>query len=241
MRIVAIVQARMGSARLPGKMLADIGGRPALAHVLARAAAITPLDDLILAIPESPEDDPLERVGEGCSARVIRGDRDDVLSRYRAAAAASAADAVIRVTGDCPLLDPAVASLVVRRFLDGDVDYVSNTQPPTFPDGYDTEVLSVHALESAWREATDRFEREHVTPFIWRRRDRFRAANVVAAIDRSLVRLTLDTAHDLERIRRIWDRLGAHPTFGLDEVVSLLDDDPALMADLSIPIRAAVH
>lgn len=241
MRIVAVVQARMGSARLPGKMLADIGGRPALAHVLTRAAAITPLDDVILAIPESPEDDRLERVGEGCGVRVIRGDRDDVLSRYWTAAAASGADAVIRVTGDCPLLDPAIASLVVRRFLEGDVDYVSNTQPPTFPDGYDTEVMSVQSLESAWREAVDRFEREHVTPFIWRRRNQFRVANVVARIDRSLVRLTLDTADDLERIRRIWSRLGTHPTFGLDEVVSLLDDDPALLADVSIPIRAAVH
>ena len=90
MRIVAIVQARMGSARLPGKMLADIGGRPALAHVLTRAAAITPVDDVILAIPESPEDDTLERVGEGCGVRVIRGDRDDVLGRYWTAAAASA-------------------------------------------------------------------------------------------------------------------------------------------------------
>ena len=121
------------------------------------------------------------------------------------------------------------------------MDYVSNTQPPTFPDGYDTEVMSVQSLESAWREAVDRFEREHVTPFIWRRRDRFRMANVVAGIDRSLVRLTLDTADDLERIRRIWDRLGTHPTFGLDEVVSLLDTDPDLLADVSIPIRTAVH
>lgn len=241
MKIVAIVQARMGSARLPGKMLADIGGRPALAHVIARAAAIAPLDDLILAIPESPEDDALERVGEGCGVRVVRGDRDDVLSRYRAAAAMSGADAVIRVTGDCPLLDPAVASLVVRRFLEGDADYVSNTQPPTFPDGYDTEVMSAQSLEAAWRDATDRFEREHVTPFIWRRRDRFRVANVVAAIDRSLVRLTLDTAHDLERIRRIWDRLGTDPTFGLDEVVALLASDPSLMADVSIPVRTAIH
>ena len=126
-----------------------------------------------------PEDDPLERSVRAAAFASIRGDRDDVLGRYWTAAAASGADAVIRVTGDCPLLDPAISSLVVRRFLEGDVDYVSNTQPPTFPDGYDTEVMSVQSLESAWREAVDRFEREHVTPFIWRRRDRFRMANVV--------------------------------------------------------------
>ena len=96
--------------------------------------------------------------------------------------------------------------------------------------------MSAQALESAWREATNRFEREHVTPFIWRRRDRFRTANVVDTIDRSRVRLTLDTAEDLERLRHIWGQLGIDPTFGLAEVVSLLDEDPELMASVSISI-----
>jgi spore coat polysaccharide biosynthesis protein SpsF (cytidylyltransferase family) len=234
-RIVAIVQARMGSARLPGKVLADIGGRPALAHVLARCAAIASIEELVLAIPTDAADDPLAEVGQRCGARVVRGDRDDVLNRYWTAAASCRADAVARITGDCPLLDPAVSSRVVRRFAEGGVDYVSNVHPPTFPDGYDTEVIALAALEAAWREATDSFEREHVTPFIWRRPDRFRLANVSETVDRSSWRLTLDTSDDLGRIRALWAELGSQPTFGLTEVAALVGQRPELLPSASVP------
>jgi spore coat polysaccharide biosynthesis protein SpsF (cytidylyltransferase family) len=211
----------MGSGRLPGKVLADLGGRPALAHVLERAALVDPGATLVLAIPDAAADDPLADVGLKAGAIVVRGSAEDVLDRYHEAAGRVSADAVVRITADCPLLDPAVSSRVVARFRSGDVDYVSNVHPPTFPDGYDTEIVSSAALDAAWREATDPYEREHVTTFVWRRPDRFRCANVADDVDRSSWRLTLDTPEDLENIRRIYRQLGTHRAFGLAEVVAL--------------------
>jgi spore coat polysaccharide biosynthesis protein SpsF (cytidylyltransferase family) len=220
----------MGSSRLPGKVLADIGGRPALAHVLARAARIERVDQVVLAIPREAGDDALADVGVRAGAAVVRGERDDVLDRFYTAAVASHAAAVVRITADCPLLDPAVSSLVVRRFLDGDVEYVSNVQPPTYPDGYDTEVVSMRALAEAWREARDPFEREHVTPFVRNRPERFRFANVSDAVDRSAWRLTLDTEEDLLRIRAVWDRAGADDAFfGLNRVIAIAEREPHLV------------
>jgi spore coat polysaccharide biosynthesis protein SpsF (cytidylyltransferase family) len=118
---------------------------------------------------------------------------------------------------------------VLARFLDEGADYASNVHPPTFPDGYDTEVVTAEALRAAWREAVDPFEREHVTPFIWRRPDRFRLANVAADVDRSAWRLTLDTEADLARIRAIWRRAGADPMFGLQRVAELVAREPAIL------------
>ena len=211
----------MGSARLPGKVLADIGGRPALAHVLERAAMIDPGATLVLAIPVAADDDVLVEVGTKAGALVVRGSADDVLDRFHLAAERTGADAIVRITGDCPLLDPAVSARVVARFRVGDVDYVSNAHPPTYPDGYDTEVMASAALDAAWREAALPYEREHVTTFIWQRPDRFRCANVADEVDRSSWRLTLDTADDLANLRRLHQQLGARGAFGLAEIVAL--------------------
>jgi spore coat polysaccharide biosynthesis protein SpsF (cytidylyltransferase family) len=232
MKIVAIVQARMGSSRLPGKVLAEIDGRPVVDHVLRRAARITGVDEVVLAVPDSPEDDVLARAGESAGVSVVRGDAADVLNRYHDAAVAHGADAVVRITADCPLIDPAVSALVVRRFTAGDVDYVSNTHPPTYPDGYDTEVFSTAALVDAWREAAAPFEREHVTPFIWLRPDRFRLANVADSCDRSSWRLTVDTASDLSAIRSLWTRM-PDEQFGLADVIALDAREPQLISKRS--------
>lgn len=214
----------MGSSRLPGKVLADLGGRPVVQHVLRRAAAIDGVDDIVLAIPAGADDDPLEAAARAVDVRVLRGHQTDVLSRYHEAAELTSAEAIVRVTADCPLLDPAISGRVVARFHAGGADYVSNIHPPTFPDGYDTEVMTRDALDTAWRDARDPYEREHVTPFIWTRPERFRLANVADAEDRSSWRLTLDTADDLERLRAIWLRLG--PDAGLTDVIALLGREP---------------
>ena len=221
----------MGSSRLPGKVLADLGGRPVVEHVVNRAAAIDGIDDVVLAIPEGADDDPLEAVAVAQGVRVMRGHATDVLSRYHAAAQLTNADAIVRITADCPLLDPKVSGRVVARFRAGDADYVSNIHPPTFPDGYDTEVMTRAVLETAWREASDRYDREHVTPFIWKQTDRFRVANVSDFENRSAWRMTVDTAADLERLRTIWSRLGADA--GLDEVAALFAREPELLTAAS--------
>jgi spore coat polysaccharide biosynthesis protein SpsF (cytidylyltransferase family) len=218
----------MGSTRFPGKVLADLGGRPVVAHVLARARRIPGVTDVALAVPESHTDDPLAHAGEQEGVTVVRGSAEDVLDSYHVAAEATHADAVVRVTADCPLLDPAVSGAVVTRFLQGDVDYVSNVDPPTFPDGYDTEVLARAALDTAWRESTDPYEREHVTPFIRRRPNRFRLANVTSPLNRSHWRLTLDTEDDLRRLRAIWSRVG-HEAASIDDIVAVVNADPSVL------------
>lgn len=221
MTIAIIVQARMASARLPGKVLADLGGRPVLAHVLQRAALIDREATLVLAIPSAASDDPLAEIGRQAGALVVRGSAEDVLDRYHQAAEETSADAIVRITADCPLLDPVVSARVVARFRAGGVDYVSNTHPPTYPDGYDTEVVSAAALDAAWRDARDPSEREHVTTFIWRRPGRFRCANVADHVDRSSWRLTLDTPDDLENIRKLYGRLGGGGIAGLAQIIAL--------------------
>lgn len=219
----------MGSTRLPGKVMADLAGRPVLAHVLARAGRIAAVSEVALAIPDGDSDDALAEMARASGVTVIRGSATDVLARYHHAADATAADAVVRITADCPLLDPHVSGAVVARFLDGGVDYVSNIDPPTYPDGYDTEVVARTALDEAWRAARDAYDREHVTPFIRRHRERFRAANVADAIDRSGWRLTLDTAADLERLRRLVAVAG--PDAGLAEVAAAASRDRTLIED----------
>jgi spore coat polysaccharide biosynthesis protein SpsF (cytidylyltransferase family) len=231
-RVIAVVQARLGSTRLPGKALAPVAGRPMLAHVLARAAAVPGVDRVVLATTVSPEDDALVEVARGAGAAWVRGSAEDVLDRFRSAIEAHPADAVVRVTGDCPLLDPAVSGLVLAEYLrrPDALDYASNVHPPTYPDGLDTEVVSRAALEAAWREARLGSDREHVTPFIWRQPGRFRLASVAGAPDLSGLRWTVDDARDLALVRAVHDALApdGRRLFGLGEVLDLLRARPDL-------------
>ena len=229
--IAALVQARLGSTRLPGKALMDVAGRPLLSHLVERARRIPGLEAVVIATTERPGDRPLVAFAEAHGLPVYAGSEDDVLDRFHRAAERFGVSIVVRVTPDCPLLDPAVAGLVLRRFLDagGELDYASNTQPPTFPDGQDTEVFSAAALARAWREARLPSEREHVTPYIWKHPDRFRLANVRHAEDLSAMRWTVDEAADLEFVRRVFARLGADRPFGMGEVLDLLRRQPALL------------
>src|SRR5207245_2630068 len=198
--IAAIVQARMGSTRLPGKTLADVAGKPMLARLVERARRIPGVERVIIATTEKPADEAILRFAADHDLPAYAGSEEDVLDRFYQAARRFGVSVVVRVTPDCPLLDPAVAGLVLRRFLDaaGELDYASNTQPPTFPDGQDTEVFSAAALARAWREARLPSEREHVTPYIWKHPDRFRLANVRHAADLARMRWTVDEAAELE-------------------------------------------
>jgi spore coat polysaccharide biosynthesis protein SpsF (cytidylyltransferase family) len=208
-RVIAVVQARRGSTRLPGKALMDVGGRPMLEHVLARAAAVPGVDQVVLATTALSEDDALADVARAVGIACVRGSVEDVLDRFRAALAAHPADAVLRICADCPLLDPFVSGRVVRKYrrLAGNVDYVSNVHPPRYPDGLDTEVIAASALETAWREASPGPDREHVTPYIWNRRERFRLENVTARKNLSGHRWTVDNERDLDFVREVYRRL----------------------------------
>lgn len=229
MRAIAVIQARMGSTRFPGKSLASIAGRPMLSRVVERAAAIPGLGGVVVALPADEADDPLAQLAERAGADVFRGDPIDVLDRVYRAARALRADAVLRVTADCPLLDPEVSGRVLGALTAG-VAYASNVHPPTFPDGLDTEAVSMEALDAAWREATLPSDREHVTPFIWRQPDRFRSANVAYGRDLSAMRWTVDERDDLPFVDAICAALDARGLFGVGEVLALLEAHPELAA-----------
>ena len=232
-RVGAIVQARMSSTRLPGTVLREIKGRPLLSWLLERARAAASLDVVAVATSVGRDDDV---VADFCAAEgtaCLRGPLDDVLERYRMAAEALGLDVVVRLTGDNPLVDPAVVDAVVAFFLAGDLDYASNTAPPpgTFPQGLDVEVFSREALERAARDAELPSEREHVTFRFWKNPSLFRIAKLDHARDLSRFRLTVDGPEDLEVVRGVVEGLGvsgASPTLG--ELADYLEAHPELTA-----------
>lgn len=229
MRVVALVQARMGSTRLPGKVLADVAGRPMVERVVERVARIAGVDRVAVAIPEGPADDPLAAAVGAMPLPVglHRGSETDVLGRFAAAARAEGADAVVRVTADCPLLCPEVSAAVVALLRGGGVDYASNIRERTFPRGLDTEAFTAAALYTAEREATTAGEREHVTPFLWRRPQRFRLASHRDTEDHSDLRWTVDTADDLALVRAVYAALEpADPGFGYRRILAAVAAHP---------------
>ena len=208
MKRVVIVQARMGSTRLPGKVLLPINGQPMLAQQLRRLQRCRMVDDIVVATSRSAADDPIISVAEEAGIRWFRGDQEDVLGRFAEAAVEAKADLVVRVTADCPLVDPEIVDAVVERLVEKatEADYCSNVLQRTFPRGLDCEALFTDALMRTHRMATSKAAREHVTWFIYRERpELFRLTSVVDAEgDNSDLRWTVDTAEDLELIRKVF-------------------------------------
>jgi spore coat polysaccharide biosynthesis protein SpsF len=220
-RVIAVVQARMTSARLPGKVLAEIDGQPALRLLVHRLRRAKGLDGIVVATSDHPSDDPVAALVEALEVPLVRGPLEDVLERYRIASEAIECDAVVRITADCPLMDPAVVDLVVDRWRSGTEAYVANIiEPRTFPVGLDVEVVSRSALEAAAAEANEPYDREHVTPFVRSRPDRFPQAAVTLDPPAGDVRVTLDTTRDLELLRRLVAEVGPDATMG--EVLAAL-------------------
>jgi spore coat polysaccharide biosynthesis protein SpsF len=241
--VVAIVQARMGSTRLPGKVLRPIGGRPVLSWMVDRLRAASELDELVVATTYLPIDEPIRALCADLGILCVAGHPTDLLDRHLKVGRAQRADAIVKIPSDCPLIDPRVVDLVVaefRRTYPGDA-YVSNLHPATWPDGNDVEVVRFDALEEAWCLATRSFQREHTTPFIWDQPDRFKVRNVLWPSGRDLSathRLTLDYEEDLTLIAEIFQALHRNdtPPFSVEEIVALLDARPELRA-----LNAAHH
>ncbi len=225
---VALIQARMGSSRFPGKVLEDLVGHPMLWHVVHRVRQAKRVDQVVVATTDRAVDDPVVRFCDREGIRCYRGNEQDVLDRFYQAAKASQADVVVRITADCPLIDPAVIDKVVERFQRGDCDYACNIIRYTYPDGLDTEVFSFAALERAWNEAEKPSEREHVTPYL--RTGRFRVANVENELPVSPAqhRWTVDHPADLEFVRKVYQAFSANGNFGFREVFDLLKERPDL-------------
>lgn len=227
MNILAIIQARMGSTRLPGKVLMPLAGKPMIEILLSRLSLSHKITQIVVATTSDLRDLPLfehvSQLGYGC----VQGSENDVLERYAQTARSFAADIVIRITGDCPLVDPALVDDAVARYVDADVDYLCNNYPPSYPDGLDIEVFSAEALYRAEAEAIDAYDREHVTPYL-RRPGLFRTATISAEEDLSALRWTVDEKSDFEVVSRVFRHFAPRSDFSWREVLELQHSAPAL-------------
>ena len=230
MRVVAIIQARMGSERFPGKTLKTIEGQPILGYLLDRLRRSETLTDIVLATTTSSSDNVLCDWASANNLAFYRGSPEDVLDRYYQCADRFKADVIVRITSDDPLKDPAVIDRAVNIFVSGaDVDYVSNTIKPTFPEGIDVEVFGVKALRSACERAVLMSDREHVTPYIWRNTDVYSVVGFTADQDDSDIRLTVDYPADLFVLNELASRKGSLKTLSFSEIVELVRQNPDLM------------
>jgi len=231
---VAIIQARMSSSRLPGKVLLPLGGDTVLGCVVGRLRRASRLDSLAIATSTDAPDAAIGEAARALGVACYRGPLDDVLERFAMAARQCGADTVVRITADCPLIDPQVVDAMVQQFDDAAAagapcDYLSNALARTFPRGLDAEVLSRDALLRAAAQATQPFEREHVTPYIYREAGGFRICHHRAARDLSSHRWTLDTPEDYRFLVRVYELLGSRwREAGYEEIAGLLDRHPEI-------------
>ena len=232
LKVVAIIQARMGSTRLPGKVMKEILSKPVILWDLDRVSLSKLIDNIVVAIPYGKENDVIVDTIKEYNDKIIttRGSEDDVLDRYYQAAVKTNADVVVRITSDCPLIDPVVIDNIIEQFLNNYCDYCSNSLTRTYPRGLDTEVFSFKALEDAWNEAKKDYEREHVTPYIIENPDKFKLLNVANDIDLSHLRWTLDTGEDFEFINTVYKKIiPKKKLFLMDDVLELLNKEPELI------------
>ncbi len=230
MKTVIVVQARMTSTRLPGKVLLPLGGEPMLTRLVQRLRRVRLADAIVIATTTNASDDAIVALCERLGVAHHRGSEHDVLSRYAEAAALQQADTVVRVTSDCPLIDPALIDQVIEDFAQGGCDYVSNMMPPTWPYGMAVEVFSVQALQEAHAQASQDSEREHVTPFIYWNAQRYRLRNVACSQNLSHYRWTVDMPEDYELVSLLFEALyQTHPQFRLEDLLAEMNRHPEWM------------
>jgi len=232
LKVAAIVQARFGSTRLPGKILKEISHKPMLWHIVNRLSYSKLINKIIIATTTLPEDDQVQEFCEMNNFLFYRGSSDDVLSRYYTAADINKADIVVRITSDCPVIDPVIIDRMLEKFFaeNHNLDYLSNVLPRTFPRGLDTEIFSFNALAKAHHKATQRYEREHVTPYIYNHPEKFTIKNFTNEKDYSFHRWTVDTQEDLLLIENIYNALyNKNELFLFEDIIELFKEHPDLI------------
>ena len=239
LKTIAIIQARRAASRLPDKVLLDIAGEPMLVRVVERARRAKTLDGVVVATTTDAFDDAIEALCQQRGYALSRGSMYDVLDRYYQAARLYQADIIVRITADCPVVDPALIDETILTFLGegaarGPFDFAASRLPPpftrTYPIGQDIEVCHFGGLERAWREAKQNYQREHVMPYFYDHQERFKILLVHHETDHGTLRLTVDTADDLDLIRQIFARFPGRDDFSWLEVLSLLKRQPELLA-----------
>jgi spore coat polysaccharide biosynthesis protein SpsF len=218
----------MGSSRLPGKVLLDLGGRTMLARVVRRAQRAKLIDEVTVACSTEPADDAIVAECKRLGIRFHRGSDSDVLDRYHGAAETFRPDAVVRITSDCPLIDPEVSDKVISKFLDSDADYASNTIDRSYPRGLDTEIFKRSALDRAWKEAKEPYQRVHVTPYLYQNPGIFKMIQVRGETDLNELRWTVDTPEDYQFISKVFEHFGGEDNFLFPDVLAMLKANPAL-------------
>jgi len=230
MKILAIVQARMGSTRLPDKVLADIESKPMVWHVIERLKCSEKLDDIVLAIPIGEKDNILEKFARKNNIKYFRGSEKNVLSRYYETAKKFEADIVLRITADCPLIDSKIVDLIIKKHLYANADYTSNVLKRTYPKGLDVEVISFEALEKSFQEAQTQADKEHVTLYVRNHPERFKRINVENNKNLSDFRWCVDEEKDLKFVREIYKKLYQKENiFFMQEIVNFLKKEPELV------------
>ncbi|MGB7958049.1 MAG: glycosyltransferase family protein [Minisyncoccia bacterium] len=240
--IAAIVQARMGSTRLPNKVLKDLCGRPLVWQVINRVKASRKIDKIILATTQNPNDAALENWAGENDIPCYRGSEDDVLDRFYNAARLFKADVIVRITPDDPFKDPAIIDQVIDLFEEEKLDFAYNNKPATFPEGLDTEVFSFQALERAWTEAKDPFEREHVTQYFYRHPELFRQKCLIHPEDLSYLRWTIDTQKDWDMAEMVYKELfPSNSHFSMADILELLRRRPEIALVNADEKRSAMY
>lgn len=227
MSTVAIIQARMGSTRLPGKVLKPLLGVPMLSHVVQRVQKARLLDDVVIATSTLAQDDPIEELCQDAGWQCVRGSESDVLGRYHQAAVECGAASIVRITSDCPLIDPQVVDYVVSAYLSSapSADYASNSLNRTYPRGLDTEIFSRDALSRCHQQAGSPQAREHVTYHMYQHPEQFSLHSVENPADYSHYRWTVDTSEDLAFARTVYDHFG-HRAFSWQDALQALQQHP---------------
>ena len=234
MKILTVIQARMSSSRLPGKVLLPILGKPLLIRMVERVETAKLIGQLIVATSTNPDDDQIENICNAYNLTCFRGHLTDLLDRHYQAGRNFGADTVVKIPSDCPLIDPLIIDKVLEFYIKNNTkyDFVSNLHPATYPDGNDVEVMSMSALEHAWKEANKPLEREHTTPFFWENPHKFKIGNVTweTGLDYSTTqRWTIDFEEDYRFIKRVYEELyNINSSFGLNDILQLLKEKPEI-------------
>ncbi len=228
-KISVLIQTRTGSSRLQNKVLKTIEGKPTIWHVINRVKQIDSVEQIALITTKKPEDEILLKIAEENGIIGFAGNELDVLDRHFQCAKEIKADPIIRITSDCPLIDPILSEKSLQYYLSNKYDFVSNTITPTFPDGLDTEIFSYGALEKAACEAKLPSEREHVTPYFTKHPEKFKISNYANDSDLSNLRFTLDREQDLIFIREIYSRMKPKTIFSMDEFLKIFSSNPKLL------------
>lgn len=228
-KVVAIIQARIGSTRLPGKVLLPLAGNSVLEHVIMRVRKAKEVSGVIVATSTKEDDIKIVEFCKKLNVQAFRGSEEDVLDRFYQASRLLKPDHIVRITADCPMIDPKIIDEIVFKHLKNRFDYTSNTMEPSYPDGEDVEVFKISVLEKAWKNAKLSSEREHVTPYIRNNPQIFKLSNVSYKTDLSARRWTLDEEKDYKFLKKIFESLySLNPFFSMEDILRFLEENPGI-------------